>query len=338
MMVWYVPLLVMIFALSIFITQRYIRFAQQKGLIDQPNHRSSHTLPTPRGGGIVFVSLWLFALAALAIGQKISLGLAFYYALPTGILALVGFIDDTYSLSGKHRFLIQAGCAVLALSLLGSLPVLDFSFFTIPYPYFNEIFAFFLILWSINLFNFMDGMDGFATSEALFIFIPGSLFLLEIGAMEEAAILAMLVMGLLGFFYWNRPRAKVFMGDIGSTSLGLVIPLTALYAQIHYNTPVILWIMLYGVFLFDATVTLLRRILHGEKWYEAHRKHAYQRLHQAGWSHGQVLMGLMCLQTWILAITGFTYYFQENAAILAFSEVGLLAIVYLWIEKTKPMN
>lgn len=337
-MTWYIPLLGIVFFLSIAATKQYICMAQTKGMMDRPNHRSSHLLPTPRGGGVVFVGVWILTLLGLVFTQKVSLSLACYYGIPVILLALVGFLDDLYGLSGKLRILVQAGCAIVALFFLGRIPLLHLSYVSLSWPYLNELLAFFLLLWSINLCNFMDGMDGIATAEALFVLIPGVGFLYAVGFAEVIALVGILIAGLLGFLWWNRPCAKVFMGDIGSTMLGLMILLTALYAQVHAEVPLFLWLMLYGVFLFDATATLLRRILRGEKWYEAHRKHAYQRLHQAGWSHTQVLQGLCALNTVLFLLTIGAYYFPHQAAVFSSVEVILLGILYIRIEKIKPMN
>ena len=179
-------------------------------------------------------------------------------------------------------------------------------------------------------------MDGFAGTEAVFVLVIGSLLVyLSHGFALSYALWALVVL-ILGFLVWNRPKAKIFMGDVGSASLGFIILLSGLVAQKYNQVPFILWLMLYGVFLFDATVTLIRRFLKGEKWHEAHRKHAYQRLNQAGWSHGKVMLGLVLINSIISVLVLIAYYHDFLTPYLFTVELAMFIVIYLRIEKLKP--
>ena len=330
-------LLITLFLLSIVATRFYISIAAKKGLLDIPNHRSSHVTPTVRGGGLVFVGLWLLTLVVLKIFNSITFAVFIFYLVPTALLTILGFVEDNYTLAARWRFLIQIIVAIISLAIIGNIADFNLGFFVLSWSIINLVLAFLAILWSINLFNFMDGTDGFAATEAIFILLLSCLFFYLTGVVMVSYVLLVLVILIGGFLVCNWPKAQVFMGDVGSTPLGLIIVITALYAQKYYHIPIILWMMLYGVFLFDATITLVRRILHGERWYQAHKNHAYQRLHQAGFSHLQILCGLIVINVIITILAFLAFQFSYLITYLVLLEFILLGILYIIIEKYKPM-
>ena len=244
------------------------------------NDRSSHSVPTPHGGGIAIAVTWFLGLGYLFVTNEIDDTL--FYALSFGvIISVLSFFDDIYELSPKLRLIVQASVAGFGIYYIGGLESINFGIFTIENQIITNMFAFFMIIWFINLYNFLDGINGYAGSEAVFLALAG--FVLFGG--NHFLVLAMAV---LGFLYWNWNKAKIFMGDVGSTLLGYNIAIFTIYYANQESTNFWVWIILFGVYWFDATLTLIRRKLNKEKLSQAHKKHAYQRLTQSGWSHYKV--------------------------------------------------
>ena len=272
----YVILLLISFSLTYFIKN----YMTKKSLVAVVNERSSHTVPTPHGGGIALAITWFIGLFYLYFVGQIEQNL-FYALLFGAVISIVSFFDDIYELSPKLRLLVQSLVAFGGLYFLGGFQILTFGIFDISNPIFTNIFAFFMIVWFINLYNFLDGINGYAGSQAVFLAVAG--FVLFGG--NHFLVLAMAV---LGFLYWNWNKAKIFMGDVGSTLLGYNIAIFTIYYANQEATNFWIWIILFGVYWFDATLTLIRRKLNKEKLSQAHKKHAYQRLTQSGWSHYKV--------------------------------------------------
>ncbi|WP_419678509.1 MraY family glycosyltransferase [Aliarcobacter lanthieri] len=269
----------------------------KKSFVASVNERSSHTIPTPHGGGIALAITWFIGLFYLYFSNQIDINL--FYALLFGVvISIVSFFDDIYELSPKLRLLVQAIVAIGGLYFLGGFETLTFGIFDIQNPIFTNIFAFFLIIWFINLYNFLDGINGYAGSEAVFLSFAG--FILFSG--NHFLVLAVAV---LGFLYWNWNKAKIFMGDVGSTLLGYNIAIFTIYYANQEPTNFWIWIILFGIYWFDATLTLIRRKLNKERLSQAHKKHAYQRLTQAGWSHYKVTNYSIGLNLVLFAIVCF---------------------------------
>src|SRR5207253_813322 len=150
------------------------------------------------------------------------------------------------------------------------------------------------LLWLLNLFNFMDGIDGIAAGEAVFVSLSVAAAALASGSGDRSVWLAFIVAGAaLGFLRWNWPPARIFMGDVGSGFLGFMLGSLSIIAHQKWRVPVSVPLILLGVFVADATTTLLCRIFRGEKWYASHRSHAYQRLSQRFGAHGPVTFLVM---------------------------------------------
>ncbi|QOP43244.1 glycosyltransferase family 4 protein [Sulfurimonas sediminis] len=274
---FYVVLFFLSFALTYFIKN----YATKKSLVAEVNERSSHSTPIPHGGGIAIAVTWFVGLSYLFLRGEIVSSL--YYALMVGvILAVVSYLDDLYELSPKVRLVTQSGVAIGGLVALGGLNSLDFGLFSIENQLIANIIAFVAVLWFINLYNFLDGIDGYAGSEAIFLGVAG--FLLFGG--EHFLVL---IVSVLGFLIWNWHKAKIFMGDVGSTLLGYTVAIFTIYYANEDPVNLWIWIILFGVFWFDATYTLAKRYFNGEKLSVAHKKHIYQRLTQAGFSHDRVV-------------------------------------------------
>ena len=206
-----------LFIASIIGVYLFKQYALHKGLLDNPNHRSSHSVPTPRGGGIVFIVLWFAFLLFSCFSGQIPWQLGSLFFIPTVLIGVISYLDDHYRLSAKIRFATQMLASVIAIFLLSNVS-LDFGFFSLSLIWLTIPVMFFALVWSTNLFNFMDGMDGFAGTEAVFVLGTGGLLTYLNQGVTLSYILWALVALILGFLVWNKPKAKIFMGDVGSAS------------------------------------------------------------------------------------------------------------------------
>lgn len=315
----YIILLLISFSLTYFIKN----FMIKKSLVASVNERSSHTVSTPHGGGIAIVITWFIGLFYLYFIGQIENNL--FYALLFGVvISIVSFFDDIYELSPKLRLIIQAIVAIGGLYFLGGFETLTFGIFDIQNSIFTNIFAFFMIIWFINLYNFLDGINGYAGSEAVFLSLAG--FILFGG--NHFLVLAVAV---LGFLYWNWNKAKIFMGDVGSTLLGYNIAIFTIYYANQEPTNFWIWIILFSVYWFDATLTLIRRKFNKEKLSLAHKKHAYQRLTQVGWSHYKVTNYSIGLNILLFAIV----YFISNIFVSFIISLIVLLFIIKYIDYKK---
>ena len=282
--------------LSAAATWQIRRRAVHWGLLDVPNARSSHTRPTPRGGGLaIVVTVLAAAIAAVLLRQLPAVDIAALVACGAAVAA-VGYCDDLKGLSAPARFVVHLLAAVVAAGVLVGVDAAP-AVLSAPLPRWLALAVVIVaVLWSINLFNFMDGIDGIATSESAFIAGASAFLALLAGAHSVWTSLAILTIGSsLGFLVWNWPPAKIFMGDVGSGFLGFWLGSLAL--GLHFSGTLSIWtsVTLASVFIADATATLLRRMLRGSRWHEAHRSHAYQHLARRWNSHLRVTMLLWTL-------------------------------------------
>ena len=270
---WVVPL---VGAGSLVLTGALRRYALARSLLDLPNARSSHSVATARGGGLAIVASFL---ATLPVAASLDLlaGRALWALLGAGAwVAAVGFVDDHRHIAARWRLLAHFAAAVWVLAWLGGAPPLALPGSVVDLGWLGHALAALYLVWLLNLYNFMDGIDGIAGVEAISVCVGGALLYGAAGEPTLGAVPLFLAAAVAGFLCWNFPPARIFMGDVGSGFLGLVLGVLSL--QAGWTTPELLWgwIILLGVFVVDATLTLLRRFVRGEKVYEAHRSHAYQ--------------------------------------------------------------
>ena len=256
-------------------------YASRLGLLDHPGDRHSHRHPTPRGGGAGLV----LAMAAASI-LFVPASMPDYWlscALPGFVvLAITGWWDDHRSLSVRLRIVVQLAVTLYLLAcatgsgwIEGMIPLAVAGLF---------------VIWMTNLYNFMDGSNGMAGFQGVFAgSVLAALYWLS-GDSQSALLGLLLAAACAGFLPWNLGHARVFMGDVGSLALGFGFAALVVYGVCSgaFTLPVGLMVML--LFLADATLTLLARVIRGERWYNAHRQHLYQRLIANGWSHGRVAM------------------------------------------------
>lgn len=290
------------FLVSFLLTRWVISRAAAWRLVQAPNHRSSHDYPTPNGGGLGIVVASLAAGAWLEWGDN-SGNTASILALSVP-LAVVGLLDDMRPIPPAVRFLVQLLVVLAFLAIARNIPLPDHEPEPAPGVWLAAALLVFACLWWINLFNFMDGIDGIAGIQATFMLLA-SLALAawaHPNALNDAiwTLAACLAAATLGFLVLNWPPARVFMGDVGSTWLAFTILAFALRSVQALWLSYATWAILAAVFVTDATVTLATRVLRGERWYQAHRSHAYQRLARR-W-HGQRKAGHRAVTVLVLVI------------------------------------
>ncbi|AOO65973.1 putative undecaprenyl-phosphate N-acetylglucosaminyl 1-phosphate transferase [Sulfurospirillum halorespirans DSM 13726] len=291
-----------------------MRYAIKKSLLAEVNERSSHTTPTPHGGGIAIAVTWFLGLVYLFTCKAIEPSL-FYSLMCGSLLSFVSYFDDLYELSPKLRLFVQAVVSIAGLCALGGISRIDFGFLVFENQFITNTLAFLGIMWFINLYNFLDGIDGYAGSEAIFLAISGWLLF-------GGDHFLILIASVAGFLVWNWHRAKIFMGDVGSTLLGYTVAIFALYYQ-NSGFSIFIWIILFGLFWFDATLTLIRRYKNHEKLSQAHRKHAYQRLVQSGILHDRVVFLALGINL-ILLILGYSAFIQPSGSMGYFTVAVLV--------------
>ncbi|HHV77977.1 MAG TPA: glycosyltransferase family 4 protein [Syntrophothermus lipocalidus] len=292
---WIFLVIFLVFLLSFIGTGLVRRYALNKEILDIPNARSSHHHPTPRGGGLAIAVLFLTTVALFALAGLVPLRLALALCGGGLLVAGIGWIDDCFRLQASLRAMVHLLAALWSLYWLGGLPGLNFGIIKIPMGAVGSVLAAIGIVWLINLYNFMDGIDGIASSEAVIVGLIGGALELALGMPALAVVSWLLASASAGFLLWNWPPAKIFMGDVGSGLLGFAFAVLAIASENSGALPLLVWLILLGVFIVDATATLLRRISRGERWTEAHRTHAYQLAVQAGYSHKQVTMAVIAV-------------------------------------------
>lgn len=320
---WLLPLVV---ALAFLLTGLIRRLALRVALLDIPNQRSSHTAPTPRGGGLAILGAFLLGIIVLAISSAAGLaGFPLLLLVSSLLVAGIGLWDDLRSLPAKQRILVHLLAALLLVWGLGreSLFISEPGPFA-PLPWLDVFLLVLVVAWALNLFNFMDGIDGLAASEAAFVAAGAALLLSCRGGSQEMQLLLLLAAACLGFLGWNWPPARIFMGDVGSGFLGFVLAALAIRTSVFSSMlPVACWLILPGVFLADATFTLLRRMARRERWYAAHRSHAYQQAAALYGSHRPVTLAVLAINLfWLLPLS-------VLCVILSGFDVPLVILAYL---------
>ena len=306
-----------------------LRYARARQLLDLPGHRRSHTVPTPRGGGVAIVATLLAGLACLQWGEYL---LPLVVAVVLVFVAGIGWLDDHRPQSARVRFAVHLIAAILmAVMLLLSLGN--------PLPTWPSIvllvLATFWLAGCINAWNFMDGANGLVTSQCVWLGLALAVWFNAAGATAHAwSLLSLILAGAcLGFLPFNFPSAAIFLGDVGSGALGLVCGLLLLVAM--WVEPRAFWLLLLlpSALLVDAGLTLAWRIISGRRWYTAHREHLYQWLIRSGYSHARVAV---CYMGWNLLIVLpaclAIWRWPTHAVPIALSVLAL-AVLTWWLGK-----
>jgi len=293
-----VSFLLAAFLFSFIATGIIRRYSINRSLIDIPNERSSHQVPTPRGGGLSISLVILSSVLILFFLDYFSWKQTLALFAGGALVSLTGWLDDHRDLPTLFRaisYLLASCWAVYWLTGFAG-------FHTTSQPVLSAIFSIIMILgitWLTNLYNFMDGTDAIAAIEAITVATFAAYL---IGGPDNGIVVLCVVLlaANAGFLCWNWPPARIFMGDVGSCLTGFIFGCLILLTEITGVLSFQVWLILLSVFIVDATLTLFMRIARGEKWYSAHRSHAYQRLVQAGLSHRQLAVAVLLINILLL--------------------------------------
>ena len=309
------------FLITAFLSRRFCNPASSLYLLDHPNERSLHTQPTPRTGGVAILTgifsvvfVWLFAVGGDNTSAWLMAG--------AGLIAALSFLDDRRGLSARTRFfghVIGAGLVVFGGDLV--LPAFSSGMSAIESTWLGLSLSVLYLVWMVNLYNFMDGMDGFAGGMALIGFSTFAILGLLGGNLLFTVLSLVIAASAGGFLVFNFPPARIFMGDTGSAALGLLAGGLSLWGARDGLFPFWAALLVFSPFIVDASVTLVRRLFLGERVWQAHKTHYYQRLVQCGWGHRKTVLSEYTL---VLACS--------FSALLAtqVSTSGRTALVFFW--------
>ena len=267
---------------------------RQLRILDQPNQRSSHVAPTPRGGGIAIILV--IAVGSFWIGRSYKEHLMWIAPLVAVWVGIISLVDDVRGLSAGVRFGSHIAAALVLIWGLGftvsvgSMAILAEQLH-LPFPLILLLMVFWIVGYT-NAFNFMDGINGIAGIQAsVGAFAMAAVAGVSIGRWDSAPVIVSLVVSgsALGFLPHNFPKARMFMGDVGSAPLGMLLGFLVLWICREHSFQLFIPLaMIHANFILDTSVTLLRRIARGDRWLDSHREHFYQRLVRAGLSHTAV--------------------------------------------------
>ncbi len=285
----------------------------QVGALDRPNERSLHVRPVPRTGGIAVlgatVAGWLILPEAVLPGLLVVLA----------ALALVSLADDVVTVPVRVRLPVHLAAAAAAMAQLGA-----------TLPWWMQVIGILAIAWMINLYNFMDGSDGLAGGMALFGFLAYAAGAWMAGATGHAAMNAVVAAAAAGFLVLNFHPARIFLGDVGSVPLGFLAAVSGLYGWTAGLWPLWFPVLVFSPFVVDASVTLARRLGRGDRVWQAHRDHYYQRLVQLGWGHRRTAYaeyGAMAASA-VAALVALRLSWQGQVAVLAGATVVYAVCAY----------
>jgi len=291
--------MIMIFAIvslativiSWYLVKWLIAMLTKQNIVDTPNDRTIHQGAVPRGGGLVIVLMLILVLSIFSLIDNRS---SLFLGLLVTVLFWAGLSwwDDQHDLSARFRFLWQlvfAGMGVAAFGWINPVYVSPRIWFELAW--FAPLVSFIGVVWMANLYNFMDGLDGLAAGQTIIASITFAVWFGQLGDVSLALTCVVLAAASYGFSLWNWSPAKIFMGDVGSITIGAFFATLIIIITTRYNVPVIASVILFGMFVFDATATLLRRFIRGENISQAHRTHHYQRLATLGIAHEKIAVG-----------------------------------------------
>ncbi|MBH3412024.1 MraY family glycosyltransferase [Pseudomonas putida] len=326
---WLLPIA---FALSFVLTAVLRRYALSQSLLDIPNARSSHSTPTPRGGGVAIVLSFLAMLVMLGWLGKVPMSVCLALSGAGSLVAIIGFMDDHGHIAARWRLLGHFVAAAWALYWLGGMPAFTVFGMNVELGLVGAIVSLFYLVWMLNLYNFMDGIDGIASIQAITVCLGACLLYGLAGHLADIWGPLLLALCVAGFLCWNFPPARIFMGDAGSGFLGVVLGGLSLHAASLGRELFCCWLILMGVFIVDATFTLLRRMIRGDKVYEAHRSHAYQYASRHFGEHLPVTMAVLLINLcWLLPIAVACTIFGLDAGagvLIAYVPLVMLALKF----------
>ena len=319
-------LISLLFIGSALLTGLFRSVAQRARLNDVPVSRSAHSAPVPVGGGLSIVVL-LLLVAGYGYSVEI-IRINELAALMAGlVIACIGMVDDVKQLDIRWRIPAQFLASIYVVYCLGDVPAIDFGLFVFPESLLLNVIAVFALVWLLNLFNFMDGIDGIAATELIAVNLISIVIVIN-----TDELITLLSAGLAaaagGFLLWNWSPAKIFMGDVGSSFIGFSLGVMALLSMHHGSMTVWTWVLLVGVFIVDATLTLFNRFRRKQRWLEGHASHAYQNAARHYKSHAKVTITVLLINLfWLGPLAWLSMQYPEMGLVIAI--LGLLPLVLL---------
>jgi len=314
--------------MALLLTGLAARYARHLGMLDQPGGRRSHLIATPRGGGAGLVTALV---VASIVGYSQVVNPIWYYAILPGFLLIVvtGWWDDLVSLSALFRLSVQVAVSLYLLMYLhhhGWAP-----------GWLTWVCAGIFIIAMSNVYNFMDGINGMAGTQGVFAGLLLAVLFHAAGDRGMALLCLLMAAACIGFLPWNLGQARVFMGDVGSPALGFFFAAVLVYGLSAGTFGLAAAWLVMLVFICDAGLTLLSRVIRGEQWYTAHRQHLYQRLITRGWPHGRVVLLYQAINL-VIVVPAIAVAVNYPALAMV---AGLLAtgvLVLVWLLGTKKLE
>ena len=325
-----------VFLISAILTGLLRWLALRNRVLDIPVERSAHTIPTPVGGGLAIVllsagfSVYFFSIELLP--QHVFMALLGAFA-----VAAIGLLDDVREIHAKWRVPLHVAAASWSVAWLGDVAPISFGVFSLESQWVLRPLAVIALVWLLNLYNFMDGIDGIAASELISVNLVALLFVINAADGSAAVMTAVLGAAGAGFLVWNWEPAKIFMGDVGSGFCGFMLGLLALITMQQGTMTVWTWLILLGVFTVDATTTLSRRFLQGERWYDGHTSHAYQHAARQYKSHSKVTITILLINVcWLTPWSIASVVFPKLGFFLSLGALAPLLVLALKFGAGKP--
>mgnify|MGYP003952873167 CR=1 FL=1 len=316
-----------LFFLSILFLKITRPLFKKKIFTDKPSGRSNHIIPTPKGAGLILIPLVIFSTLLVFFWEEGNYKEWLPFFICAFILMIISFIDDIKNLSSRLRLTVQLGCVIFSIFFfIDEIRISSSLLESFKYTENNRLFIdFFLIIsfsfvwmWIINLFNFMDGMDGITASQVC-LFSLGVNFLSLFNFLEiQFQQISLIVFSVFfAFFIYNKPPAKIFLGDVGSIPIGYIVGLIVIKCII-INQLFIPLIILLMYHILDSTITLVLRIIKRQNILEAHSTHFYQKILRAGYSHEFVLNRLLVLYVLLFCLSIISTLYPIESLLTAF--------------------
>jgi Fuc2NAc and GlcNAc transferase len=330
-MIFYIVVVIAVLFLSFIGTAGLRSYALRNNVIDIPNERSSHHTPTPRGGGMAIIASLMLGLLLSVVANADLWTTCVVLLITTSGVAFIGFLDDHGHVNSMGRLAVHFSAAIIMVVWVEGLPSLTMFGHIVDFGWAGGVLAVLGIVWMLNLNNFMDGIDGIASVQSISVAL-GMMACMWL-SVEITPLFwwwGGLASAVCGFLCWNFPPAKIFMGDAGSGGLGFFVGALLLLSAHLYSD--LLWcgLILFGVFIVDATYTLIVRLLAGHKLYEAHRSHCYQKASRIWQGHKPVTLmvtfinGIWLLPWALLVASGY----MDGALALTASYLPLIFVAY----------
>ena len=295
-------------------------------LIAVPVSRSAHSRPVPVAGGVSIVTLILLVVTYSYFTDRIPAN-EFATLMAGLVIAFIGIVDDIKQLDVRWRIPAQFLVSIYVVYCLGDVPAIDFGLFSLPESIVLNVMAVFALVWLLNLYNFMDGIDGIAATQLIAVNLVSLVIVINSDAVLTL-LSASFAAAAGGFLLWNWAPAKIFMGDVGSNFIGFTLGVMALLSLFHGSMTIWTWLLLLGVFIVDATLTLFMRVMSKQRWHEGHASHAYQNAARRYKSHAKVTLTVVLINLfWLGPLAWLSLQYPKMGLVI--TVIGLLPLLLL---------